>query len=158
MRSVPSGMRIIRWTSPAVPISYMSSKPACSTSESRVVTSASIRSPATTSSISFTERSWPIASGVIDWGKTTVSLSGRTGSGGRDLDVALEGLRLGHLVAHATVRIVIAIRSRRGGAATTGSTTVSRPRSYVARAPSGSTFSGSAIRRSKGPYSISSRW
>src|SRR2546427_7043174 len=37
-------------------------------------------SPATTSSTSFTERSWPIASGETDCGKTTVSLSGRTGS------------------------------------------------------------------------------
>ena len=39
-----------------------------------------MRSPATTSSISLTERSWPIASGVIDCGKTTVSFSGSTGS------------------------------------------------------------------------------
>ncbi len=37
------------------------------------------RSPATTSSISRTERSCPIASGIIVWGKTTVSLSGSTG-------------------------------------------------------------------------------
>ena len=105
IRNVPSGMRIIRWTIPAVPISYMSSKPACSTSESRIVTSASMRSPATTSSISLIERSWPIASGVIDCGKTTVSLSGRTGQRARDLDVALEGLgRLAHELAHTDVR------------------------------------------------------
>ena len=39
-----------------------------------------MRSPETTSSISFTERSWPTASGVIDSGKTTVSFSGSTGS------------------------------------------------------------------------------
>ena len=43
-------------------------------------TSASRRSPATTSSISRIERSCPIASGIIDCGKTTVSLSGSTGS------------------------------------------------------------------------------
>ena len=42
------------------------------------VTSASTRSPATTSSTSLIDRSWPIASGVIDCGKTTVSFSGRT--------------------------------------------------------------------------------
>src|SRR5437870_13357944 len=39
-----------------------------------------MRSPETTSSTSLIERSCPIASGVIDWGKTTVSLSGSTGS------------------------------------------------------------------------------
>ena len=49
------------------------------------VTSASRRSPATTSSISLIERSWPIASGVIDSGKTTVSLSGSTGMTGGEL-------------------------------------------------------------------------
>src|SRR5688572_7551676 len=58
----------------------MSSQPGVSTSGFRTVKSASIRSPETTSSISFTERSWPTASGVIDSGKTTVSFSGRTGS------------------------------------------------------------------------------
>ena len=58
----------------------MSSQPGASTDASRAVTSASSRSPATTSSISRIERSCPIASGVIDCGKTTVSLSGRTGS------------------------------------------------------------------------------
>src|SRR4051794_4850442 len=47
---------------------------------SREATSASRRSPATTSSISRTERSCPIASGVIDCGNTTVSFSGSTGS------------------------------------------------------------------------------
>jgi len=39
-------------------------------------------SPETTSSTSLIERSWPIASGVTDSGKTTVSFSGRTGSSG----------------------------------------------------------------------------
>ena len=54
------------------------------------MTSASTRSPATTSSISSIERSWPIASGVIESGKTTVSLSGRIGNGVRE--VRLDGL------------------------------------------------------------------
>src|SRR5207248_11382661 len=36
--------------------------------------------PISTSSISASERSWPIASGVIVPGRTTVSFSGRTGS------------------------------------------------------------------------------
>src|SRR5581483_3622317 len=58
----------------------MSSQPGDSSDASREVTSASSRSPATTSSISRTDRSWPIASGVIDCGKTTVSFSGSTGS------------------------------------------------------------------------------
>src|SRR5436305_11759701 len=58
----------------------MSSQPGDSIEPSRDVTSASRRSPATTSSIRRTDRSWPIASGVIDCGKTTVSFSGSTGS------------------------------------------------------------------------------
>src|SRR5690349_7969939 len=58
----------------------MSCQPGASTEASRAVTSASSRSPATTSSISRTERSCPIASGDIDCGKTTVSFSGSTGS------------------------------------------------------------------------------
>src|SRR4051812_263362 len=58
----------------------MSSQPGDSSVASREVTSASSRSPATTSSIRRTDRSWPIASGVIDCGKTTVSLSGSTGN------------------------------------------------------------------------------
>ena len=58
----------------------MSLQPGASTDESFAVTSATSRSPATTSSISRTERSCPIASGVIDCGKTTVSFSGSTGS------------------------------------------------------------------------------
>ena len=39
-----------------------------------------MRSPSSTSSTSWTERSWPIASGETDCGKTTVSFSGSTGS------------------------------------------------------------------------------
>src|SRR5881409_4051516 len=58
----------------------MSSNPGFSTEAALAVTSASRRSPATTSSISLTDRSWPTARGVIESGKTTVSLSGRTGS------------------------------------------------------------------------------
>src|SRR5438128_2896546 len=80
MRSVPSGTRIILWMTAAVPTSYRSSQPGCSASWFLTVTSATRRSPSTASSISLIERSWPIASGVIDCGKTTVSLSGRTGS------------------------------------------------------------------------------
>src|SRR3954469_2677702 len=79
MRNVPSGTLIILWTSATVPISYRSSQPGASIEASRAVTSASSRSPETTSSISRTERSCPIASGDIDCGKTTVSFSGRTG-------------------------------------------------------------------------------
>src|ERR1041385_4536851 len=80
IRSVPSGTRIILWTTAAVPTSCRSSQPGSSTSEPRTVTSARIRSPATTSSTSLIERSCPIASGETDCGKTTVSFSGRTGS------------------------------------------------------------------------------
>src|SRR4051794_1051981 len=59
----------------------MSSQPGASPSTpSLTVTSASIRSPATTVSTSRIERSCPIASGVIDCGKTTVSFSGSTAS------------------------------------------------------------------------------
>ncbi len=82
IRSVPSGTRISLCTIAAVPISYRSSKPGGSTSSSFTVTSATMRSPPATSSISLIERSWPIASGVIDSGKTTVSFSGRTGRTG----------------------------------------------------------------------------
>src|SRR6266850_8204573 len=63
----------------------MSSQPGDSTEPSFAVTSASSRSPATTSSMSRTERSCPIASGDIDCGNTTVSLSGRTGSAAGNL-------------------------------------------------------------------------
>ena len=80
MRNVPSGTLIILWTRATVPTSYRSSQPGASIDASRAVTSASSRSPETTSSISRTERSCPIASGDIDCGKTTVSLSGSTGS------------------------------------------------------------------------------
>src|SRR3954447_1888907 len=79
MRSVPSGTRIILWTTAAVPTSWRSSQPGGSAPSLLTVTRASSRSPERTSSISFTERSCPIASGVIDSGKTTVSLSGSTG-------------------------------------------------------------------------------
>ena len=55
-------------------------------------TSATIRSPLATSSTSLIERSWPIASGVIDCGKTTVSFSGRTGRiGGTSTLVSARG-------------------------------------------------------------------
>ena len=80
MRSDPSGTRSIFWTTAAAPISCRSSQPGCSTSESFDATSATSRFPATTSSTSRTERSCPIASGRTESGKTTVSLSGRTGS------------------------------------------------------------------------------
>src|SRR5262245_17145757 len=79
IRSVPSGTRISLWTTAAVPTSYRSSNPGGSVSSFLTVTSATMRSPFATSSISLIERSCPIASGVIDCGKTTVSLSGRTG-------------------------------------------------------------------------------
>src|SRR4051794_23548745 len=58
----------------------MSSNIGVSTDASFAVTSARKRSPATTSSISRIERSCPIASGIIDCGKTTVSLRARIGS------------------------------------------------------------------------------
>ena len=80
MRSVPSGTLISLCTTATVPTSYTSSQPGGSASTFFTVSRASIRSPATTSSISLIERSWPTASGVIDSGKTTVSFSGRTGS------------------------------------------------------------------------------
>ena len=79
-RGVPSGTRISLWTLAAVPISYRSSQSGSSASELRTVTSASSRSAPTMSSTSRIERSWPIASGVIESGNTTVSFSGRTGS------------------------------------------------------------------------------
>ena len=67
----------------------MSSNPGASIDASFAVTSARNRSPATTSSISRIERSWPIASGIIDCGKTTVSLSARIGSvAGRSISVS----------------------------------------------------------------------
>ena len=44
------------------------------------MTSAIVRSLATASSTRRIERSWPIASGVTDAGKTTLSRSGRIGS------------------------------------------------------------------------------
>src|SRR4051794_35596524 len=80
IRSVPSGTLIILWITAAVPTSFRSSQPGASIEPSRAVRSASSRSPETTSSIRRTERSWPIASGVIDCGNTTVSFSGRSGS------------------------------------------------------------------------------
>ena len=69
----------------------------------RTVTSASIRSPETTSSISLIERSCPIASGVIESGKTTVSLSGSSGSSaGTSMSSLDDGLDLdvGHAQPH----------------------------------------------------------
>ena len=85
-----------------------------------------MRSPATTSSISRTERSWPIASGVIDCGKTTVSLSGSTGrtagsstssgsasSGSSNGDVASSALHLDRDRARcAAVRRLVGHRQR----------------------------------------------
>ena len=63
--------------------------PARRSTASFAVTSARKRSPATTSSISRIERSCPIASGIIDCGKTTVSLSARIGSvAGRSISVS----------------------------------------------------------------------
>ena len=74
-------------------------------------TSASRRSPATTSSISLIERSWPIASGVIDSGKTTVSFNGSTGRiGGRS-----GGSVIGSKISIAHARLTsITTRSPRG--------------------------------------------
>ena len=94
----------------------MSSQPGASIEASRAVTSASSRSPATTSSISRIERSCPIASGVVDCGKTTVSLSGSTASVAGKHDLLLG--ELGNLeaeLAHASSTL-ITMRSCAGAA------------------------------------------
>ena len=85
-------------------------------------TSASSRSPATTSSISLIDRSWPIASGVIDSGKTTVSFSGSTGRIGGSSGVSVT--RLEDVVAHARVT-AMTTRSPRRGRCASGRTIVS---------------------------------
>ena len=131
IRSVPSGMRISLWTTAAVPISCRSSQPGVSTSSFLTVTRATIRSPLATSSTSLIERSWPIASGVIDCGKTTVSFSGRTGSVGGHLDLVRIGSELVLQLAHGCSRRsprTIRIRPVRGFWAS-GITMVSSPRS-----------------------------
>ena len=96
------------------------------------VTSASMRSPATTSSTSLIERSWPIASGVIDCGKTTVSFSGSTGSDRRARRAPRRRAsgRCSSSLTTASRRSprTIRIRPVRGRCAS-GSTIVSRPRS-----------------------------
>jgi hypothetical protein len=64
MRSEPSGTLSMRATIPATPTSYSCSGPGVSSSGSRLATITSIRSPTSTSLTSWTERSWPMASGV----------------------------------------------------------------------------------------------
>ena len=80
IRSVPSGIRSMRAIVPATPTRYRSSGPGCSISASLLATITSMRSRLSASFTSCTERSWPTASGVIEFGKATVSFSGRTGS------------------------------------------------------------------------------
>ncbi len=79
MRMVPSGSLIILCARPTVPTGYSRSGPGVSTSASRLVTMASRRSPASTSSMSLMLRSCPMVSGIIVSGNTTVSRRGRTG-------------------------------------------------------------------------------
>ena len=111
---MPSGTRIILWTIAAVPtVVEVVEAGRLDVLVLRPSTSASSRSPATTSSISLIERSWPIASGVIDSGKTTVSFSGSTGRIGGSSGVSVIGSN--ELVAHARVTS-ITTRSRRGRA------------------------------------------
>ena len=80
IRRVPSGIRSMRAIVPATPTRYRSSGPGCSISASLLATITSIRSRLSASFTSCTERSWPTASGVIEFGNATVSFSGRTGS------------------------------------------------------------------------------
>ena len=162
IRCVPSGTLIILWTIATVPISWMSSQPGASIDESFAVTSASSRSPATTSSISRTERSCPIASGVIDCGKTTISLSGSTGrtaGSSTSLGLGVVGQLEGDVASSPLHldRDAAADRAR-GACSVTGSVTVTMPRSNSALARSGSTSSGRRTRRRNGPYSISICW
>ncbi len=105
MRSVPSGTLSIRATTPATPTSYRSSGPGRSSSGFLDATIASIRSPPSTSLMSFTERSWPMASGVSMFGKVTVSFSGSTGRPGgslhADLDLCRTAARLRDVDRHS---------------------------------------------------------
>ena len=80
IRSVPSGTFIIRAIAPTTPTRFSMSGPGVSCSGSFEATMTSIRLPASTSLTSWTERSWPTASGVSVSGSGTVSRSGRTGS------------------------------------------------------------------------------
>ena len=77
-RSVPSGTRIIRATTPSTPTSYRSSGEGVSASVLRLATIAIERSPRSTSLISSTLRGWPTLSGMSMSGNVTVSRSGST--------------------------------------------------------------------------------
>src|SRR4051794_16284651 len=80
MRMVPSGTFSIRATIPATPTSWSSSGLGSSASGFFDATSASIRSPESTSLTSFMDRGRPTASGVSVSGYGTISRSGRTGA------------------------------------------------------------------------------
>ena len=77
---VPSGSLTILCASPTVPTVNRSPGAGASSSGFLEATSTSRRLLASTSSMSLMERSWPMVSGIIVSGKTTVSRSGSTGS------------------------------------------------------------------------------
>ena len=116
------------------------------------VTSASIRSPATTSSISRTERSWPIASGVIECGEDDRLLQRQHRQLWRQA-VDERRHRLDGRVVEAAHRRSISIWTRspaRAGGAS-GSSIRSMPCSSFAVARVASTSSPRSILRWNGP-------
>src|SRR4051794_13312136 len=80
IRSVPSGTLSMRATVPTTPTRYSWAGPGASASGSLLPTMTSCRSRASTSLMSWIERSCPTASGVSVSGNVTVSRSGSTGS------------------------------------------------------------------------------
>ena len=109
--------------------------PAASTSSLRTVTSASMRSPETTSSTSLIERSWPIASGVIEPREDDRLLQRQHGQGRRE--PRCRRARLDGLVARTRSSVVLTTidhaLGRGAGCGASGSTIV-RMAALVGRA------------------------
>ena len=97
-RRLPSGSLNILWMCVAVPTGYSASCPGSSSAASRCVKTAISLPLAIASSMSRTELSRATASGMNEFGKRTVSRSGRIGSsagmtGGRSPLETSSGLR-----------------------------------------------------------------
>ena len=95
---------------------------------SLTVTSASIRSPATTSSISWIERSCPIASGVIDSREDDRLLQREDRQPARQLSVSAARAS-GSISLTLVVLVTMIVDARALGCGAIGSTIVRRPRS-----------------------------
>ena len=123
----------MRWITAAVPTAWMSSATWRLDLGVFETSDATIRLPADRVVDSLIERSWPIASGLIDSGKTTVSRRGRTGSSdgisGSWPASLLERLALLGLLAHpaAVTTATYSVTGCCSGFASSGSRTVRSP-------------------------------